>query len=172
MKPRVVVAAAVVAAVAATACRGSKARSDSAAVHDTAAAALSGDTATPAEPAPVPAVNAPDDGAKPPSANPATTGPAAAKRPATTGQGPTTPTVVVPVETRPGNQAPAGAGTPALVVFRDSVGKADLDWLRAQGFTIVNVNEAAHAVSVTVPDGYSGNPKANPRVLRFTIAMR
>lgn len=73
---------------------------------------------------------------------------------------------------RPGNQAPAGATTPALVVFRDSVGKADLDWLRGQGLTIVNVNEAAHAVSVAVPEGYRGNPKANPRVLRFTIAMR
>ncbi|HWE42839.1 MAG TPA: hypothetical protein VG432_10055 [Gemmatimonadaceae bacterium] len=73
---------------------------------------------------------------------------------------------------RPGNQPPAGATTPALVIFRDSVGKADLDWLRGQGLAIVNVNEAAHAVSVAVPEGYHGNPKANPRVLRFTIAMR
>ena len=29
-----------------------------------------------------------------------------------------------------------------------------------------------HAVSVAVPQGYHGNPKANPRVLRFNIAMR
>lgn len=73
---------------------------------------------------------------------------------------------------RPGNQAPAGATTPALVTFRDSVGKADLDWLRGQGLAIVSVNEAAHAVSVAVPQGYHGNPKTNPRVLRFIIAMR
>jgi hypothetical protein len=80
----------------------------------------------------------------------------------------------MPMDTspRPGNQAPAGATTPAFIVFRDSVVKADLDWLRGQGFTITNVNETAHAVSVQVPQGYHGNPKANPRILRFTIAMR
>jgi hypothetical protein len=66
---------------------------------------------------------------------------------------------------------PSGT-TPALVIFRDSVLQSDLDWLKEQGFAISNVNDAARAVSVGVPDGYSGNPTKNPRILRFTIAMR
>ena len=72
----------------------------------------------------------------------------------------------------PGATMPAGRMTPAFVIFRDSVLESDLDWLRRQGFTIANVNDASHAVSVGVPDGYSGNPKANPRVARFTMLMR
>jgi hypothetical protein len=73
---------------------------------------------------------------------------------------------------RPSNRPPAGATTPALVVFRDSVMTSDVDWLRSQGFTIVSVRADAHAVAVRVPQSYSGNPKANPRVLRFSMAMR
>lgn len=77
-----------------------------------------------------------------------------------------------PTSPAPGVAMPAGAMTPAFVIFRDSVLQSDLDWLRRQGFTIANVNDASNAVSVGVPDGYSGNPKANPRVARFTMLMR
>lgn len=77
-----------------------------------------------------------------------------------------------PTSPAPGGTRPAGAMTPAFVIFRDSVLQSDLDWLRRQGFTIANVNDASNAVSVGVPDGYSGNPKANPRVARFTMLMR
>lgn len=77
-----------------------------------------------------------------------------------------------PTSPAPGGALPAGAMTPAFVVFRDSVLQSDLDWLRRQGFSIANVNDASRAVSVGVPDGYSGNPKANPRVARFTMLMR
>jgi hypothetical protein len=66
---------------------------------------------------------------------------------------------------------PAGS-TPALVTFREAVLPSDLDWLKGEGFTITNVDETARAVSVGVPDGYSGNPTKNPRVRRFIIAMR
>jgi hypothetical protein len=62
----------------------------------------------------------------------------------------------------PGVSRPSRS-TPALVIFRDSVLDSDIAWLRAQGFTVENVNDAAHAVSVGVPDGY---------IVRFTIAMR
>ncbi|HEX2779057.1 MAG TPA: hypothetical protein VHM30_06145 [Gemmatimonadaceae bacterium] len=73
----------------------------------------------------------------------------------------------------PGVQKPSsGSGTPAFIVFRDTVLASDLDWLRTQGFTIEQVNEAAHSVSARMPADYRGNPKANPRVLRFTVAMR
>lgn len=77
-----------------------------------------------------------------------------------------------PTSPAPGVTMPAGAMTPAFVIFRDSVLQSDLDWLRRQGFTIANVNDASNAVSVGVPDGYSGNPKANPRIVRFTMLMR
>ena len=104
------------------------------------------------------------------SANPSSRPtPPASKRPAATAGHGGAPAATSPA---PGVAMPVGARTPAFVVFRDSVLQSDLDWLRGQGFTIANVNDAAHAVSVGVPDGYSGNPKANPRVVRFTIAMR
>ncbi len=96
---------------------------------------------------------------------------AATKPPGTTG---TRDAAASPAPTSPapGATMPAGARTPAFVIFRDSVLQSDLDWLRRQGFTIANVNDASYAVSVGVPDGYSGNPKANPRVARFTMLMR
>lgn len=73
----------------------------------------------------------------------------------------------------PGVQKPSGgSGTPAFIVFRDTVLTTDLDWLRGEGFTIEQVNAAAHSVSARMPSDYRGNPKANPRVLRFTVAMR
>lgn len=170
------VAAAVAAGIAAAACRSGKSASDSAAVSDTAAAALAADSvALPAPgapgtaPSPVGSTPVPNGTAKP-AAKPSATHPATA----TTKQEPSVPIDPPRADTnpRPSNQAPAGATTPALVVFRDSVMTSDLDWLRSQGFTIVNVQSEAHAVSVRVPQSYHGNPKANPRVLRFTIAMR
>ncbi len=97
--------------------------------------------------------------------------PVAIKPPVTAGtRAPAAPPA--PTSPAPGATMPAGAMTPAFVIFRDSVLQSDLDWLRRQGFTIANVNDASNAVSVGVPDGYSGNPKANPRVARFTILMR
>jgi hypothetical protein len=184
-------AAAVAAAFAAAACRGSKGASDSAAVTDTAAAACSADSAAKNPPLPAPgapgAAPSPATGTQPPNAvvkpRPSATTTGGAKTPPATSKRPTEDTSVkpipvpdvtkpIPTSPAPGNQAPAGATTPALVVFRDSVTSADLDWVRGQGFTIVNVNRTAHAVSVSVPDGYRGNPKANPRILRFVIAMR
>ena len=173
MSARLMTTAAVAAAVAVAACRGSGKTTDSAAVHDTAAAAQAADTtvAPPAGSAPPAAATS---GAPNGAAKPATAASPTSMGKATTGQAPTTPTVRVPLDTtpKPSNKAPAGATTPALVVFRDSLVQADLDWLRAEGFAIVSVNESAHAVSVGVPDGYRGKPKTNPRVLRFTIAMR
>ena len=72
----------------------------------------------------------------------------------------------------PGVTLPTGSGTPAYVVFRDSVGAADLEWLRKEGFTIEKVFASSHSVSLRMPADYTGNPKANPRVLRFNVAMR
>lgn len=93
----------------------------------------------------------------------------APKRPVVTAGLPAGPAGTSPA---PGVARPSGRTTPALVVFRDSVLDSDIAWLRAQGFTVENVNDAARAVSVGVPDGYSGDPKKNPRIVRFTIAMR
>lgn len=72
----------------------------------------------------------------------------------------------------PGVTAPAGEGRPAIIVFRDTLMKSDVDWLRSQGFTIVSENTSARSVSVRIPDSYSGNPKSNPRVLRVNVMMR
>lgn len=84
-----------------------------------------------------------------------------------------------PTPTTPGGTSPApgvpprgGQGRPALIVFRDTLMQSDLDWLRAQGFTIVHANTSAHSVSIRIPDSYSGNPKSNPRVLRINVMMR
>jgi len=168
MRRTAVLAAAVL--VAAAGCQGAKKAADTTAAAGTTPVADS--TVAPAPGSAPPAVatsGAPNGAAKPASAAPRTS-----MGTATSGQAPATPTVRIPVDTtpRPSNKAPAGATTPALVVFRDSLAQSDIDWLRAEGFAIINVNEAAHAVSVGVPNGYHGKPKANPRVLRFTIAMR
>jgi hypothetical protein len=72
----------------------------------------------------------------------------------------------------PGVQTPQGASVPAYVVFRDSVGAADIDWLKREGFTIEKVFASSHSVSLRMPADYAGNPKSNPRVLRFNVAMR
>lgn len=166
---------AVVAAAVAAACQGAKKGNDTAAVNAPAAGASAADSSVVPAPGSAPSAAA-TSGAPNGAAKPATAASQTSMGTATTGRPktPATPTERISVDTspRPGNQPPAGATTPALVIFRDSVGKADLDWLRGQGLAIVNVNEAAHAVSVAVPEGYHGNPKANPRVLRFTIAMR
>ena len=174
MTPRLAVTVTAAAAIAAAACQGSKGTNDSAAVKDTAGASSAmNDSAVAPVPGGAPPAAA-TSGAPNGAAKPATAASQTSMGKATTHQSPTAPTVRVPLDTTPtpSNKAPAGATTPALIVFRDSLVKADLDWLRSEGFAIVNVNEAAHAVSVGVPDGYHGKPKANPRVLRFTIAMR
>jgi len=182
------VAAVVAAGLAAAACRTGKSSADSAAVADTAAAAVRADSvALPAPgtpgtaPSPAGSMSVPNGAAKapatkPPIAKPATAKPGTAAHPPA-GTAPQEPEArkelpLPDTNPRPSNRAPAGATTGALVVFRDSVMTSDLDWLRGQGFTIVNVDAEAHAVSVRVPQSYSGNPKANPRVLRFTMAMR
>lgn len=175
------VAAAVAAGLAAAACRTGKSASDSAAVSDTAAASRRADSvALPASgapgtaPSPAGSAPLPNGARKQPSVKPAA--PATARKPAagTTKEEPSVSKTPPPADTnpRPSNQAPAGATTPALVVFRDSLTTSDLGWLRSEGFTIVNVQAEAHSVSVRVPQSYHGNPKANPRVLRFIIAMR
>jgi hypothetical protein len=171
---RSLVAAAVAVGIGAAACRPEKGTHDSVAVSDTATASSAVNDSTVA---PVPGGAPPAEatsGAPNGAAKPATAASRTSMGKATTDQAATTPTVRVPLDTtpRPSNKAPAGATTPALVVFRDSLAQSDIDWLRAEGFAIVNVNEAAHAVSVGVPNGYHGKPKSNPRVLRFTIAMR
>lgn len=73
----------------------------------------------------------------------------------------------------PGVQPPAaGAGKLAYVVFRDTVLDSDVAWLRGAGFAVEQVNAAAHSVSGRLPSGVRLDPKSNPRVLRFTVAMR
>ena len=72
----------------------------------------------------------------------------------------------------PGIQPAPGSTVPAFVVFRDSVGAADLAWLRQEGFTIEQVNRSTHSVSLRMSSDYTGNPMKNPRVLRFNVAMR
>ena len=61
-----------------------------------------------------------------------------------------------------------GAGEPAI----PDATAADLDWVRGQGMEIVSSDKGGRSVSVIVPDGYHGQPRSNPRVQRFTIAMR
>ena len=185
---RPIVAAAVAAALAAAACRSGKNRADSAAAGDSAAAAA----AVRADSVALPAPGAPGTAPSPAGSTAVPNGTAKPAAPATTkGAGPQPPAAAhttagtaeqdasrrkeLPLpdtSPRPSNRAPAGATTPALVVFRDSVMTSDVDWLRSQGFTIVDVRADAHAVAVRVPQSYSGNPKANPRVLRFSMAMR
>ena len=174
MRARLAFTLTVAAAVAAAACQGSKGRRDSAAVQDTAAASSAmNDSAVAPVPGGAPPAAA-TSGAPNGAAKPATAASQTAMGKGTTHPAPTTPNVSVPLDTtpKPSNKAPAGATTPALVVFRDSLVQSDIDWLRSEGFAIVDVNKAAHAVSVGVPNGYRGKPKSNPRILRFTIAMR
>jgi hypothetical protein len=99
-------------------------------------------------------------------------------RPATTSAKPNPPTTDT-IKPSPAEE-PGTAGTtidlskgrPALVVFRDSIGQADIAWLESEGLAIVAVNKPGHSASVRVPPNYSGNPRANPRITRFAIAMR
>ena len=72
----------------------------------------------------------------------------------------------------PGIQPAPGSTVPAFIVFRDSVGAADLAWLRQEGFTIEQVNRSTRSVSLRMSTDYTGNPTKNPRVLRFNVAMR
>ena len=72
----------------------------------------------------------------------------------------------------PGVRPQSGRTVPAFIVFRDSVGAADLAWLRQEGFTIEQVNRSSHSVSLRMSTDYTGNPTKNPRVLRFNVAMR
>lgn len=104
-----------------------------------------------------------------------TTSPAGGRAPAdTVKSAPTDSGMRAPLPTSPapGVRVPPGTGTPAFIVFRDSLTAADLDWVRSEGLEIVTSSKGAHSVSVMVPSGYHGNPRSNPRVLRFTIAMR
>lgn len=99
-------------------------------------------------------------------------------RPATTSakpNPPTTDTIKASAQEEPGTAGTTidlSKGRPALVVFRDSIGQADIAWLQSEGLAIVAVNKPGHSASVRVPSNYAGNPRANPRVTRFAIAMR
>jgi hypothetical protein len=169
---RLVVSLTAAAAIAAAGCGSSKQGADTAAVRDTAA------VSSPVDSAPVTAATVPN---APP---PATT--AGTQKPPTTSPTPrrqttdtvkkvaTEPDVRAPLPTSPapGVRIPPGTGTPAFIVFRDSLTAADLDWVRGQGMQVVSSDKGGRSVSVIVPDGYHGQPRSNPRVQRFTIAMR
>jgi hypothetical protein len=163
----------VAAAIAAAGCGSSKQASDTAAVTDTAAASSPVDT-TPAPATAAP--NGPTTAAVVPAAKQTSTSSASAKRPATdtAKKGTPEPDVRAPLPTSPapGVRIPPGTGTPAFIIFRDSLTAADLDWVRSEGMEIVSSDKGARSVSVMVPDGYHGKPRSNPRVQRFTIAMR
>lgn len=75
-----------------------------------------------------------------------------------------TPAVDTPV--------PEPAGQLALVQFVDAVRPEDLEWLRAEGFTVVRVAEPTSSVVVRVPGDYDRNPLDNPRIVRFEVQMR
>jgi hypothetical protein len=173
VRRRAVVAVTVAAAVAAAGCGSSKNGSDTAAVQDTAAVSSPVDST----PATIPTMpNGPATAAVAPVGKQPSTSSTTAKRPATdtAKKGTPEPDVRAPLPTSaaPGVRIPPGTGTPAFIVFRDSLTAADLDWVRSEGMEIVSSDKSARSVSVMVPDGYHGKPRSNPRVQRFTIAMR
>jgi hypothetical protein len=165
------------AAIAAAGCGSSQQHSDTAAVRDTAAVSSPVDSAAGAASTSATSVpNATSPTTVAAGAKGTTTSPASSKRPAadTAKRGTGEPDVRAPLPTSPapGVRIPPGTGTPAFIVFRDSLTTADLDWVRSEGMEIVSSDKGARSVSVMVPDGYHGHPRSNPRVLRFTIAMR
>lgn len=161
-------------ALGAGACTGDRTRgADSAAADSTVTASDSGEPAATIPASPSPAMD---------TATPAKSG-ASASRSSSTRPAPTSPRPATPkadsnvAATTPQPQVAdttivLGKGRPALVVFRDSIGQADIAWLESEGLAIVAVNKPGHSASVRVPSEYAGNPRANPRVARFVIAMR
>ena len=126
---------------------------------------------------PQPAAVQPDNHAAP-ATTPSTGAKSRPAHPATTSAKPNPPQSDTLMATTTPKPAPSDStiilskGTPAFVVFRDSIGQADLAWLESERLAVVSVNKAGHSASVRVPSDYAGNPRANPRVARFTIAMR
>lgn len=64
------------------------------------------------------------------------------------------------------------SSTPAFIEFAGELERADLEWLCAEGLTIVEVFPETRSVNVRIPAGYRGDPARNPRVRRVETRMR